>query len=197
MTYLNLKKRNKHIKSFAKNNDDSFFLNQLRLTRMRYIILTHNRIWRWCLPILHTQVVVQWSYIYHRKEQHVHWQMRTCFQIHLPAMTRLWSHKLHMFMTQSKNFPKLNNYDAQHVRKMFVLWETGMLYIIFKQVFFSPVTCFLLSFSLDFFIRKQFDGNRKARPKFSLYYLQEVTNDLTEPLIFFPIKRICISQPFN
>lgn len=25
MTYLNLKKINKHIKSFAKNNDDSFF----------------------------------------------------------------------------------------------------------------------------------------------------------------------------
>lgn len=48
-------------------------------------------------------------------------KIRTCFQIHLPAMTRLWSHKLHMFMTQSKNFPKLNNYDAQHVRKMFVL----------------------------------------------------------------------------
>lgn len=126
-----------------------FFLNQLRLTRMRYIILTHNRIWRWCLPILHTQVVVQWSYIYHRKEQHVHWQMRTCFQIHLPAMTR---HKPHMFMTQSKNLPKLNNYDAQHVRKIFVLWETGMLYIMFKQVFFSPVTCFLLSFSLDFLL---------------------------------------------
>lgn len=150
------KKINKHIKSFAKIMMIHlfYFWNQLQLTCMRYIILTHNRIWRWCLPILHTQVVVQWSYIYHRKEQHVHWQMRTCFQIHLPAMTRLWSHKPHMFMTQSKNLrnPKLNNYDAQQVRKMFVLWEIGMLYIIFEQDFFPPVTCFLLSSSLDFLL---------------------------------------------
>lgn len=122
---------------------------------MRYIILTHNRIWRWCLPILHTQVVVQWSYIYHCKEQHVHWRMRTYFQIHLPAMTRLWSHKPHMFMTQSKNRPKLNNYDAQQVRKIFVLWETGMLYIIFEQVIFPPVTCFFAFFQSRFSIRKQ------------------------------------------
>lgn len=36
-------------------------------------------------------------------------------------MTRLWSHKPHMFMMQSKNRPKLNDYDAQQVRKNVVL----------------------------------------------------------------------------
>lgn len=128
----------------------NFFLNQLRLTRMRYIILTSNRIWRWCLPILHTQVVVQWSYIYHCKEQHVHWRMRTYFQIHLPAMTRLWSHTLHMFMTQSKNRPKLNNYDAQQVRKSlsyerqecYISYSNKFSFHLLRVFYFLPVSIF-------------------------------------------------------
>lgn len=120
---------------------------------MRYIILTHNRIWRWCLPIVHTQVVVQWSYIYHCKEQHVHWQMRTYFQTHLPAMTRLWSHKPHMFMVQSKNRPKLNNYDAQQVQKC-LMRDRNALYHI-RTSFLSTSYVFFTFFQSLFSIRKQ------------------------------------------
>lgn len=134
---------------------------------------------------------------------HVHWQLKTCFQIHLPAMIRWWSHQPRTFMTQSKILPKLTNYDAvctacsNMSEDFFVTWETGMLYIIFEQFFFPLVTILYLhpvSISI-----KKIVGIGKARPIYIKLLLSSRSNNWPYITfeIFCSIKRISIPQPFN
>lgn len=136
---------------------------------------------------------------------HVHWQLKTCLQIHLPAMIRWWSHQPRTLITQSKILPKLTNYDAvcttcsNMSEDFFVTWETGMLYIIFEQFFFPLVTCYLFYTCIQSRFYKKIVGIGKAQPIYIKLLLSSRSNNWPYITfeIFFSIKRISIPQPFN